>query len=246
MIVIIPARYGSTRLPGKPLIPIAGKPLIQRVYEQACRIPGVDRILIATDDARIAAAVEAFGGEVRLTPKEIATGSERVGFVAREVEAEVVVNLQGDEPLISPPAVAQAIRAVQNDPDLGVATLGCPLTSEREWQNPSVVKVLRDHTGHALYFSRAPIPFHRDMPFEPSPMVLRHIGVYVFRKAFLREYLSWPEGDLERREKLEQLRILERGHPIRVIQTEACSPGVDTPEDVTIVERLIQQREEER
>lgn len=244
IVVIIPARYASTRLPGKPLISLRGKPMIRRVYERAAQIPGVDRVLVATDDFRILEVVRDFGGEARLTPAEIRNGSERVGFVARGLEAEIVVNLQGDEPLISTRAVGEALRKLLDDPQAVAATLGYPLKTEAEWRNPAVVKVITDVNGNTLYFSRAPIPFHRDEEFSPLPRLYRHIGVYVFRKAFLMEFLSWPEGTLEAREKLEQLRILERGYSLKLVEADMLSPGVDTPEDVQAVERLLEMQSE--
>lgn len=243
-VVIIPARYASTRLPGKPLIPLGGKPMIRWVYERALQIPGVDRVLVATDDTRILETVHDFGGEACLTPPEIRNGSERVGFVARDLKAEIVVNLQGDEPLISARAVGEALRTLLDDPRPVAATLGYPLKTEAEWRNPAVVKVITDANGNTLYFSRAPIPFHRDEGFSPLPLLYRHIGVYVFRKPFLMEFLSWPEGALETREKLEQLRILERGYSLKLVEAETLSPGVDTPEDLEAVEKLLEMKSE--
>lgn len=239
VVAVIPARYASTRLPGKPLIPLCGKPMIQWVYEKAWQIPRVQRVLVATDDQRILDAVRNFGGEAQLTPAEIPTGSERVGFLVKDVPADIVVNLQGDEPLIDAPAVGRVIEALLARPEIPLGTLGAPLRSETEWRNPSVVKLLVDADMNAIYFSRAPIPHPRDEAFRPLARLLRHIGVYVFRKAFLLDYLQWPEGELERVEKLEQLRVLEKGFKIKVVQAAKPSPGVDTPEDVKQVEALI-------
>ena len=237
--VVIPARYASSRLPGKPLIALAGKPMIEWVYRQARQIHDATEIVVATDDARIVEAVHAFGGKALMTPVDCANGSERVGWVARSLTADIIVNLQGDEPLVSPEAVSMAIRALQQNPALGVATLGFPLRTALEWQNPSIVKVLVDVNCRALLFSRAPIPYPREATFSPLPMLFRHIGVYVYRKSFLMKFLSWPEGVLEGVEKLEQLRILERGHAIRVIEADALSPGVDTPDDIPAVEEFL-------
>lgn len=239
VLAVIPARYASTRLPGKPLLSLCGKPMIQWVYESAVRIPGVERVLVATDDQRILDTVRGFGGEARLTPADIATGSERVGFLIKDIPAEIVVNLQGDEPLIDAPAVGRVIDTLLAHPDVPLGTLGAPLRSEAEWRNPSVVKLLVDDDMNAIYFSRAAIPHPRDEDFRPLPRLLRHIGVYVFRKAFLLQYLQWPEGDLERVEKLEQLRVLEKGYKIKVVKAAKPSPGVDTPEDIKRVEALI-------
>ncbi len=241
-VVVIPARYASTRLPGKPLISLLGKPMIQWVYERARQIPGVTEVLVATDDQRIARVIAAAGGAAIMTPADIPNGSERVGFVVREMEADIVVNLQGDEPLFSSPAIAGAIRALLEDPDLPVATLGYPLRDVRAWQNPAVVKVVVNRLGNALYFSRAAIPFPRDRAFQPLPVLYRHIGVYVYRKSFLMKFLSWPEGILEQCEKLEQLRILERGYPIKVLESDHLSPGVDTPEDIPVVETALKEK----
>lgn len=241
-VVIIPARYASVRLPGKPLINLAGKPMIQWVYERAQQIPSVDDVIVATDDQRIADAVTGFGGSAVMTPQDIRNGSERVGYVAKDLDAEIVINLQGDEPLISPEAVGAAIEALRDDRDIHIATLGCAISEEDEWQDPSVVKVLTDEQGNAIYFSRAQIPCFRDEPFTPLPGVMRHIGVYVYRNAFLQQFLSWPEGTLEAKEKLEQLRILEKGHLVRVIETTDVSPGVDVPDDILRIETLIKER----
>lgn len=241
-VAIIPARYGSSRLPGKPLIRLAGKPMIQWVYQRAAQIENIDEVLVATDDIRIKDAVDEFGGKAVLTSGNLESGSERVGWVAKNIEADIVVNLQGDEPLISPRAVGDAIKALEQHHDIPVATLATPLTSAEEWQNPSIVKVLLNDKSEAIYFSRAAIPFHRDDPFSPLPCLHRHLGVYVFRKPLLMDYLNWPVSSLEEREKLEQLRILQRGYRILVTVTRDFSPGVDTPEDIELVESLINER----
>jgi len=216
--------------------------MIQWVYERASKISPQIEIIVATDDSRIVDAVTAFGGKAALTPSHIETGSERVGFVAKNLTADIVINLQGDEPLISPKAVAMALHMMHDDRTLNLATLGTGLNSEEEWQNPSVVKVLLNEQKDAIYFSRAPIPYHRDVAFKPIPGLLRHIGVYLYRREFLLDYLDWPASPLEESEKLEQLRILEKGHRIRVVPTDDFSPGVDTPDDIKIVESLIKER----
>ena len=240
--IVIPARYASTRLPGKPLLSLAGKPMIQWVYERATQIPNAGKVIVATDDKRIYDVVCGFGGNAQMTPETLATGSERVGVVARDLTSEIVVNLQGDEPLIPAAAVAKAIELVENDNNCHVATLGCPLTSTDEWENPSIVKVVTDINDVALYFSRAAIPHPRDKAFIPSRRLMRHIGVYVYRRKFLLDYLQWPAGDLESIELLEQLRILERGYRMRVARTDSMSPGVDTAEDVKVVEDMIKMK----
>ena len=239
VVAIIPARYASTRLPGKPLISIGGKPLIQWVYENARNLQKVDRIIVATDHQAIAQAIRAIGGEALLTEGEFRNGTERVGWVAEKIDADIVVNLQGDEPLVSTTAVDAAIAFLQEHPERQVATLGCPLDHPMHWSNPNIVKVVVNREDDALYFSRSAIPFFRDEPFRGLKRVLRHIGIYVFRKKFLLEYVRMPVSELEEAEKLEQLRILEQGLPIRVIRASRCSPGVDTAEDIPVVEHHL-------
>ena len=239
--VVIPARYASTRLPGKPLIPLANRPLIEWVYRRASQISSVKRIIVATDHPRIVEAVSSFGGEVVLTPSDLNSGSERVAWVARDLNEEIVVNLQGDEPLISTEAVSMAICFLQDHPEIPAATLASSLTDQNTWLDPSVVKVLVDAQGRALYFTRNPVPHFRDDAFRPLPGLMQHIGVYLFRREFLLEYATWPPVPLEQAEKLEQLRILHHGYPLQVIESHYCSPGVDTPEDVKKVESLLRQ-----
>ena len=241
-VIIIPARYGSRRLPGKPLIPIAGKPMIQWVYDRAREILQASSVLIVTDDHRIAEAAEIFHANVMMSPAEISSGTERVGFAAQNMNANIVVNLQGDEPFVPVEAVGRAIDLLHDNPHLNVSTIACSLRSEDEWRNPSIVKVLVDQDMNAIYFSRAMIPSFRDESFHPLPRLLKHIGVYVFRKKFLFQFLNWEESSLEKAEKLEQLRILEHGHKIGVVESEKSSFGVDTPEDVAYIEKLIKER----
>ncbi len=238
-VVIIPARYGSTRFPGKPLFPIQEKPLIQWVYERALQIPGADAVLVATDDQRIADVVVGFGGQAVITPNTFTSGTERVAWVARDIEADVVVNLQGDEPLVDVEGVVRAVGAVTEHPDVPVATLGCPLREEAVWQDPNVVKVVTDRHHRALLFSRSPLPFFRDESFYPLNGVYQHIGVYVFQTHFLKTYVTLPPSPLETVEKLEQLRILWHGYTIKVIPVAMCTPGVDTPEDVQKMEEML-------
>ena len=241
-VIVIPARYQSTRFPGKPLVNIANKPLIRWVYDNAKQIPGVRQIIVATDDPRIADAVTKFSGNVVITPKDISNGSERVGFVARDLDADIIVNLQGDEPLISADDVAKAIRAITANPRLKVVTLGASLQNEAEWRNPAIVKVVVDAQMNAIYFSRAPIPHFRNSNFRAIPRLFGHIGVYVYRRTFLLDYLDWPETVLEKYEKLEQLRILDRGYKIKVVVAGSFSPGVDRPEDIPIIEKLLKKK----
>lgn len=241
-VVIIPARYSSQRLPGKPLVQIGDKPLIQWVYEQALKIKQAEQVIIATDDHRVESIAKGFQANVIMTPADISSGSERVGYVAKNLETAIIVNLQGDEPFISPETVDNAVMILKNNSELNISTLACPLDSEDEWRNPSVVKVLIDKKMNAIYFSRSPVPFFRDDRYQPLKQVRKHIGVYVFRRKFLMQFLEWEETFLEKAEKLEQLRILENGHKIRVVETEKNSFGVDTPEDVAYIETLIKNR----
>jgi 3-deoxy-manno-octulosonate cytidylyltransferase (CMP-KDO synthetase) len=226
-IVIIPARYGATRFPGKPLALLAGKPLVLHVVERAARARGVGRVAVATDDDRIAAAVRGAGAEAVLTGPA-ATGTDRVAEAARALPgAEVVVNLQGDEPLIEPGAVEALVEAMA--PGVSMATLSRPL-DPGELERPQVVKVVSDLRGDALYFSRAAIPHRRQG--GPSALARAHVGAYAFTADFLQEFARLPPGRLEREESLEQLRALEHGHRIRVVETGYRGFGVDTPEDL--------------
>lgn len=242
VVIIIPARYSSSRLPGKPLLMLAGKPLIQHVYERALRIADGSDVIVATDHEKIKETVERFNGKCRLTPSDIQSGSDRIGYIAKNLDAEIIVNVQGDEPLVPYRAVREAIRELKKSPDLNLCTLGCPLISETKWLNPSLVKVLVDSQDNALYFSRAPLPYFRDGEFEPHNRIMQHIGVYIFRRKFLLKYINWKPTPFEKAEKLEQLRVLENGYKIKVIRTDECSPGIDTPEDVKRIEKLLKEK----
>jgi len=236
IVAIIPARYGATRLPGKPLSDIHGKPLIQWVHERASAARRIDRVIVATDDERIAAAVRGFGGEAELTSPACASGTDRVAEVARRLDADVIVDVQGDEPMLDPEGLDALVVPFSSDPDLEVATLAAPLrTGERE--SPSVVKVVCDAGGRALYFSRSPIPSRTP---EQREIGLRHIGVYAFRRAALLRFASLPVAPLEEAERLEQLRALHHGIDIRVVVREAGPDvAVDTPEDLERVRQLL-------
>jgi 3-deoxy-manno-octulosonate cytidylyltransferase (CMP-KDO synthetase) len=227
--VIIPARYGASRFPGKPLAVLAGKPLICHVAERALKARGVELVVVATDDDRIAAAARSCGARAVMTGPA-ATGTDRVAQAARQLSPrpEVVVNLQGDEPLIEPAAV-ETLLAAMSDPQVKMATLARPLT-EGELERSQVVKVVCAANGDALYFSRAAIPHRRGG--GTSPMARAHVGIYAFREPFLQEFAAWPAGRLEQEESLEQLRALERGQRIRVVETQYGGFGVDTPEDL--------------
>jgi 3-deoxy-manno-octulosonate cytidylyltransferase (CMP-KDO synthetase) len=229
-VIIIPARYGSTRFPGKPLAELWGKPIIQHVYERATRAQRCDRTVIATDDERIAAAARRFGAEVEMTRPEHASGTDRVAEVAAGLEAEIVVNVQGDEPLIDPAAIDAAVDPLLEDASIPMATLCVPLEEVADLANPNVVKVVMDADGFALYFSRLPIPFVRDHGGDATRY--RHVGLYVYRREFLLELTELPPSPLEEAEKLEQLRVLEHGYRIRVVAVPSAAPGVDTPADL--------------
>lgn len=235
-IAVIPARYGSTRLPGKPLLDICGKPLIQRVWEVVARIHGLDEIIVATDDDRIAKAVQEFGGKVMMTSPDCQSGSDRVREVAQTVEADVYVNVQGDEPLLEPAAIEQLLDVFAQDASVRVATLCSPISRE-EAQSPNQVKVVRDHAGNALYFSRAPLPFVRVA--NETVDYLGHIGIYAYRREALCAFASLPASPLEQAEKLEQLRFLQAGIPIRVLEAPRMGVGVDTQEDLNRVRGVV-------
>jgi len=240
ILAVIPARYASTRLPGKPLVPLAGKPMIARVWERVGRAASVSGVVVATDDERIRSAVEAFGGQAILTRSEHRSGTERVGEVAAaRPDVEIFVNVQGDEPLIEPAAIDQAVEALRADAQVSVATLAVPISNPADIMDPNVVKAVLDFDGNALYFSRAPIPWVRDRGGPVHARHLKHLGLYVFRREALLDFATFPEGDLERVEQLEQLRWLENGYRIRVVETEYDSIGVDVPEDVKRVEQLL-------
>lgn len=228
----IPARYASSRFPGKPLAPIAGKPMIEHVYRRAVEA-GLDSVVVLTDDERIASAVSAFGGSVKMTPADCATGTDRIAWAAQEWDCAAVVNIQGDEPLIDPRAIARvAERLLQsNDPIVTLASEG----TRADADDPNVVKVVCDVEGNALYFSRAPVPYERN---PPAP-TLRHIGIYGYRRTTLIQLAALPETDLERVEGLEQLRALANGIRIRVLLHDSARPGVDTPEDLQRVENYL-------
>jgi 3-deoxy-manno-octulosonate cytidylyltransferase (CMP-KDO synthetase) len=232
--IVIPARYSSSRLPGKPLLRSTGKYLIQHVYERACLAKRADAVIVATDDSRIVAAVESFGGRCVMTRRDHPSGTDRVAQVAATLDTEVIINLQGDEPQIDPAALDLLPDLLENDPEAVVATLAAPIMAEENYRDPNCVKIVRDGQGRALYFSRSPIPFVRDVrpDFAARPYrFLQHIGLYAFRRDFLRQLAAEPPADLEQSEKLEQLRVLTMGRPIQVGVVPHASRGVDTFED---------------
>jgi len=241
VVVVIPARYASTRLPGKPLVSLAGQPMIQRVYERAKSAQRVDRVIVATDDERIAKAVQAFGGEARMTRADHRTGTERVAEVAAHETGDVFVNVQGDEPLLDPTAVDTAVQALLEEPQAAIATVATPIKVPGDIMDPNICKVVLDFDENALYFSRAPVPWVRDTTNKVQARHLKHLGLYVFQRDALLEYPTLPQGELERIEQLEQLRWLENGWKIRVAEVEHDAVSVDVPEDVARVEKLLAQ-----
>jgi len=253
-VVIIPARYSSSRFPGKPLVELLGKPMIMWVYERASLISLADDVFVATDDQRIFESVKEFGGKVLMTSSSHRTGSDRVLEAALSLDCEIVVNVQGDEPLLAPDAVDQAIKALLDDPGQDVATLRAKILSARELFDPNTVKLVCSEDDYVLYFSRYPIPYVEelfdrfrsgsdlDVPLKEFGVdFFKHIGVYVYRKDFLLKFSRMPTGMLEKAERLEQLRILESGYPIRALRTEAVMKNVDVPEDVVVVEQLLKE-----
>lgn len=241
LVALIPVRYGSTRLPGKALVPILGKPLIQWVWEQAARIPGLDGLYVATDDDRIRACVEGFGGRAVLTRGDHPSGSDRLAEAASLLglaPTDLVVNVQGDQPVFPPEVIGQLTGLLRRDCSALMVTPARRVTDLAAAADPNVVKVVFDHRGRALYFSRSPLPYWRD---GTRPYFYKHIGIYAYRTAFLQEFVRLPSGRWEQAEKLEQLRALEYGYPIHVVETEGDTLEVDTPEDVRRVEAYLVQ-----
>ena len=238
VIAIIPARWASTRFPGKPLVKLHGKPLVQHVWERASRAKRVGRIIVATDDMRIAEAAFEFGAEVALTSPKHPTGTDRLAEVAKQLKsASIVLNVQGDEPDIAPSTIDRLAQALQDDPKLGMVTAANPLTDPADVQDPNVVKVVTDLAGRALYFSRSVIPHDRDG--RGGIKYLRHQGIYGYRRKVLLAFVKWKPTPLEKAEKLEQLRALEHGIAIGVIVVRRESVGVDVPGDVAKAERAL-------
>jgi len=240
---VIPARFGAQRFPGKPLALIAGQPLIQRVYERAARAQRLDQVVVATDDTRILETVEAFGGNAMLTAPDCPTGTDRIAEVARQYDCELVVNVQGDEPLLRPEMIDQLVAGMEQDPAAQMGTLARAIESAEVWANPNVVKVLFGTTGNALYFSRCSVPYSPDASGGfVRGAAHKHIGIYAYRRAFLLRFVAWPQSPLEQTEKLEQLRALENGVTIKVFVTPYDSIGVDRPEDVELVEDILRKQ----
>jgi len=240
IIIVIPARYGSTRLPGKPLVSLAGKPMIQHVFERASAVRDVGRVIVATDDERIVNAVKGFGGEAHMTRSDHRTGTERVAEVAAHEPGDVFVNVQGDEPLLDPTSVDIAVSSLLEEPAAAISTVATLIKAPADIMDPNVVKTVLDFEDNALYFSRAPIPWVRDTASKMQVRHRKHLGLYVFQRDALLEYPTLPQGELEKIEQLEQLRWLENGWKIRVAEVEHDAVSVDVPEDVARVEKLLQ------
>ncbi len=245
---IIPARYGSNRFPGKPLAEIAGRSMIERVYQRTAETESLQEVIVATDDSRIKKEVESFGGRAVMTDPDHKSGTDRIAEVAAGIDCELVVNVQGDEPLIRSEMIEKALQLLREDDKAVMSTLASPLSQEKI-EDKNLVKVVRDREGYALYFSRAPIPSHPEgevSPIEETGLVseggpLLHIGMYVYRRDFLLEFTELDPTPLEKRESLEQLRALENGYRIRVGVCEHHGPGVDKPGDIQTVEKMLVQ-----
>jgi 3-deoxy-manno-octulosonate cytidylyltransferase (CMP-KDO synthetase) len=233
--IIIPARYGSRRLQGKPLLKLGNKTIVQHVYENAKASRLADRVIVATDDRRIYEAVRNFGGECRMTPKGIKSGSDRIAYVAKDIDNELIMNLQGDEPFLKPSLFDRGLELALSNKDIPVVTLAAKIKTIDELDNPNNVKVVVDKHGYALYFSRFPIPFIRDDKGKLVKKIkghYRHIGIYIFRRKVLLEFVSMKQSALEKMEMLEQLRLLENGYRIMVAVTGNPPAGIDTAEDL--------------
>ena len=251
LVGMIPARLASTRLPGKVLLDIAGKPMVQHVYERACQSRHLSEVIVATDSPAVLAAVEGFGGHAVMTSPDHASGTDRLAEVARQTDCDLIVNLQGDEPLLRPDIIDAAIEPFLHEDGLRLGTIATPITAVAEHLEPSAVKVVVDQRGFALYFSRCPIPYFRLDPgvvlADAAPRVhpksglhpLKHIGLYVYTKETLLWLASLPRTPLEITESLEQLRALEHGCPIRVVEVDYSPIGVDTPEDLERVRKMM-------
>lgn len=245
IIGVIPARFASTRLMGKPLADIGGKPMIQHTYESTLKSKLIQKVIIAVDDEKVFQVVRDFGAEVMMTPKDIATGSDRIALVAKKYDnAEIIVNIQGDEPFISGVMIDQAIEPLLFDPTCNVSTLAKKIETSEELESPSVVKVVFDYKNFAMYFSRSPIPYVREAKSKDEILekadLFKHIGLYVYRREYLLKYTQLAPTDLENIEKLEQLRMLENGFRIKIVETEFDSFSVDTPDDLNRARKIYE------
>jgi len=239
VIGVIPARYGSTRLKGKVLINIFGKPLIQHVWEKAKQANMIDEVIIATDSEKVKSVCEGFGARVTLTSKNCQSGSDRIAEAVKDIQAAIIVNIQGDEPLMDPATINDLVRCLIKESRAPVATVIKRMENRREVDNPNVVKAVISKDGYALYFSRSRIPFNRDGENFKKLLYYKHLGIYAYRKSFLIGFNKLAASKLEDMEKLEQLRILESGYAIKTITTDKESIGVDTPEDLKKVKAIL-------
>ena len=240
IIAFIPSRYDSRRFPGKPLALIAGRPMIQYVYQSAKSCPEISGVFVVTDDERIFQCVQGFGGKAIMTKRGHPTGTDRIAEATQKMKVkrdDLIVNIQGDQPVFHPSAITDQVSPFREDPDVLMSTLKCRISDEREIENTNHVKVVTDREGFALFFSRSPIPFFRDT--KSNKIYYKHLGFYAYRRDFLTEFSRLPVGDLESTEKLEQLRVLESGYRIKVVETPFDSVGVDTPDDIKRLEEKI-------
>jgi len=255
VVAIIPARFSSSRFPGKVIAPIAGKPMIQRVWERARQAESIAEVVVATDDERVAEVVKDFGGQVTMTLPEHESGTERVAEASIKVESDIIVNIQGDEPVIDPESLELLLRPFRNNDSQAMSSLMIPIERYDDFLSPNVVKVVCDDQSDALYFSRSPIPHYREgnqllaawrnggsRPVEFVPPPMKHIGVYAYRTGFLQAVAKTPRTGLETAERLEQLKVLAWGFKIRMVETPHDAVSVDVPEDVEKVERIIRER----
>ena len=241
IVAVIPARFDSTRFPGKPLAKIKGRAMIEHVYERVEKADDIDEVIVATDDNRIKEKVKEFNGMVKKTSSEHSSGTDRVAEVAKNIDADLVVNVQGDEPLIEPAMIEQAIRPFKVEENILMSTLKKKIENINEINNPNVVKVVTDDEGYALYFSRATIPYQQNNNDENIDY-FKHIGLYVYEREFLLKYSQMDATALEETESLEQLRALENGYDIKVVETAFNTVGVDTPQDLQYVEDIIEMK----
>ncbi|MCK5082547.1 MAG: 3-deoxy-manno-octulosonate cytidylyltransferase [Candidatus Omnitrophica bacterium] len=237
IIGVIPARWASTRFEGKVLATINDKPMIQHVWERSNRSELLNDLIIACDDERVVVAAEQFGAKTVLTSKDHASGTDRIAEAIESMDGDIIVNVQGDEPLIDPAVIDALVTALVDDPSCAMGTVIKVLTAKKELKDPNVVKVVIDGEGNALYFSRSPIPYNRDD--EDEVIYYKHLGIYAYRRDFLLSYKSLPKSNLEKCEQLEQLRALEFGYKIKTVVTDIETIGVDTPEDLTHVEKVL-------
>ncbi len=241
ILAVIPARYASSRFPGKPLAQIDGRPMIQHVVERVGQAERVSRVVVATDDAKIQKAVAAFGGETLMTRSDHRSGTDRVAEVAAHVPAKIYINVQGDEPLVDPAAIDALISAMLDEDSVQIATPCYAIHTRDDIMDPNIVKVVRNFDGDALYFSRAPIPWVRDRAEKVAAQHWKHLGLYAYRRDALLDFPTLPPGELERLEQLEQLRWLENDYRIRVVETEYDAVSVDVPADLDRVEKILRE-----